>query len=362
MKELVAVILGTTDYTLNKVGNLPVISHVINTIRNINPNKIIVTHKNFSLIRKDDLLEIIDIDNLHKTIDSIRETKYILFLYDNAPFITARSLSHLISGFSIENNNILVDKNKDIYAAIVKKTALHTVDHEIDLTEFIQNTKKYYLQDGIETLRVTNCQDIAIAEENFQKYIRIKMMDRGVVLLSPQSVYFSFDTKIAAHTVVHPYVIFGPGVEIGREAEILSFSHIADTKIESKAVIGPFARLREKVRIHTKVKIGNFTEIKNSTIEREARVKHVSYIGDAYIGKCTNIGAGAITCNYNGFEKHFTDIAPYCFIGANVSLVAPIKIHEQAVIGAGSVITNDVPAKSLAIGRAQQIIKVGYKK
>jgi bifunctional UDP-N-acetylglucosamine pyrophosphorylase/glucosamine-1-phosphate N-acetyltransferase len=208
---------------------------------------------------------------------------------------------------------------------------------------------------GEEVLGVNSRVELARIEAIKQNQIRKTMMESGVTLLDPASTYFSFDTKIDSETVIHPQVFFGLNVNIASFVEIKSFSHIEGAKIASAAVIGPFARIRPGTEIEENVKIGNFVEVKKSKIKKDAKVNHLSYIGDSYVGKSSNIGAGTITCNYDGYNKFKTKIGDNVFIGSNSALIAPIEISNGAVIGAGSVITKDVAQDELAVARAKQI-------
>ena len=180
------------------------------------------------------------------------------------------------------------------------------------------------------------------------------MLDEGATLIDPESVWFAYDTKLGRDVTVEPHVVFGPGVEVADGACIKAFSHIEGAVIGARAMIGPFARIRPGTRLEDKTKVGNFVELKNARVARGAKVNHLSYVGDADVGEAANIGAGTITCNYDGFAKHRTRIEAGAFIGSNSALVAPVTIGEGAIVGAGSVITSDVEADSLAIERSQQ--------
>ena len=203
-------------------------------------------------------------------------------------------------------------------------------------------------------LGINNRAELAEAEAIWQKRRRREAMLDGVSLIAPDTVYFSHDTEIGADTVVEPNVWFGPGVTIGSNVVIHAFSHIEGATVAAKAQIGPFARLRPGADIHDKAKVGNFCEVKNARVESGAKVNHLTYIGDARIGAEANIGAGTITCNYDGFLKHHTDIGAGAFIGSNSSLVAPVSIGDGGYVASGSVITEPVEADALAFGRARQ--------
>ncbi len=196
--------------------------------------------------------------------------------------------------------------------------------------------------------------DLARAEEVVQERLRARAMAGGATLLDPKTVYLSFDTRIGRDVVIGPSVVFGQGVVIGDGVEIRAFSHIEGAYVAPGAVIGPFARLRPGTEIAEDARIGNFVEVKNAKIEGAAKVSHLAYIGDARVGEGANVGAGTITCNYDGVSKHRTDIGAGAFIGSNAALVAPVSIGEGAIIGAGSVITRDVPADALALTRTKQ--------
>lgn len=204
--------------------------------------------------------------------------------------------------------------------------------------------------------------ELAELEAWFQARKRMAAMRAGVTLIDPASVWFGFDTEIGADTIVGPATIFGPGVKIGRNVEIKGFCHFEGATVEDGAVLGPYARLRPGAKIGAGAHVGNFVEIKNATIEAGAKVNHLTYIGDARVGAKANIGAGTITCNYDGFEKFHTDIGAGAFVGSNSSLVAPVKIGDGAIVGAGSVVTADVPADALVVERAQTVIREGWAK
>jgi len=216
--------------------------------------------------------------------------------------------------------------------------------------------KRTFLKTKLEEVLGVNSRfELAKIEEIKQQQLRRKMMDLGATLLDPSSVYFSFDTKIAQDVVIHPQVFFGPKVIIEKDVEIKSFSHIEGARISSGAVVGPFARIRPETEIGENVRVGNFVEIKKSQIKKGAKINHLSYIGDSEIGEESNIGAGTITCNYDGYNKSKTTVGRNVFIGSNSALIAPVEIADGAVIGAGSVITKNVAADNLAVSRSKQI-------
>ena len=195
-----------------------------------------------------------------------------------------------------------------------------------------------------------------------QESLRKKAIKSGVNLIAPETIFLSRDTKFGKNVTINPYVVIGKKVKIGNNVEILSFSHIEGAKIENKVTIGPYARIRPGTHLMSGVKIGNFVETKKSKIKSNSKVNHLSYIGDSEIGKNTNVGAGTITCNYDGVKKNKTIISDDVFIGSNSSLVAPVKIKKNSIVGAGSVITRDVKENSLALERSEQEEIENYKR
>jgi len=192
--------------------------------------------------------------------------------------------------------------------------------------------------------------------------LRKKFLKLGVKMIAPDTIYFSKDTKVGKNVTIEPFVVIGSRVKIGNNVNIKSFSHLENCKIESKVEVGPYARIRPGTILKEGSKIGNFVEIKKSTLGKKSKVNHLTYIGDATIGKSVNVGAGTITCNYDGVKKYKTRIKDNVFIGSNSSLVAPITLEENSIIGAGSVITRNVSKKSLALTRSQQLELKNYKR
>ena len=195
-----------------------------------------------------------------------------------------------------------------------------------------------------------------------QETLRNKFLKKGVKMISPETIFFSNDTKIGKNVTIDPYVVIGKKVIIKNNVKIYSFSHLENTKIENNVTVGPYARLRPGTKLLSGSKVGNFVEVKKSTIGKSSKVNHLSYIGDSNLGSKVNIGAGTITCNYDGVKKYKTNIKNNVFVGSNTSLVAPITLEENSVIGAGSVITKRVKAKSLALTRANQQETKNYKR
>ena len=198
--------------------------------------------------------------------------------------------------------------------------------------------------------------------QNLQNKLRDKFLKKGVKMKGPETVFFSKDTKIGKNVEIEPYVVLADKVQIGNNVKILSFSHLEGVKIDNNVNVGPYARLRPGTKIKSGSKIGNFVEVKKSTINTNSKINHLSYIGDAQVGRNVNIGAGTITCNYDGRKKSKTKIKDKVFVGSNTSLVAPVTLNEKSVIGAGSVITKNVTKGSLALTRPKQQEKKKYKR
>ena len=199
-------------------------------------------------------------------------------------------------------------------------------------------------------------------QTNLQDNLRKKFTKQGVKMIAPETIFFSKDTKIGKNVTIDPYVVIKDKVKIQNNVKIFSFSHLENVKIENNVNVGPYARLRPGTVLKSGSKVGNFVEVKKSTIGRKSKVNHLSYIGDSLLGKDVNIGAGTITCNYDGVKKSKTNIKDKVFIGSNSSLVAPVTINENSIIGAGSVITKNVRKKSLALTRSSQVEINNYKR
>lgn len=281
----------------------------------------------------------------------------------------------------VEEKDASVDEKKITFCngglMMVKRRYLLPLLHEIRNDNV---GKEYYLTDivklaakralKVEAIKlpmddfvgVNNCLELAEAEVIWQRRKRQAMMLAGVTLQAPESVFFSYDTEIAADVIVEPHVFFGPGVKIASGTVVRAFSYIEGATIGANAEIGPYARLRPGADLDSNVKIGNFCEIKQATIGLGTKINHLSYVGDAEIGIHVNIGAGAITCNYDGYNKKKTRIGDGAFVGSNTSLVAPVSIGRHAYIASGSVITKNIPDNALTLGRARQVNKLGRAK
>ena len=265
--------------------------------------------------------------------------------------------------------------NSGVVAASIKNMfwALDRVDNNnlkgeyylTDIVEILRSKKKRakaIIADTDEVMGVNSRLDLAVAEMSFQVGMRQAMLKKGVTLRDPDTIYFSHDTKIAQDAEIGANVVFGPGVKIAKHAVIHPFCHIEGTKIGEGAQIGPFARLRPGTEMGAGSKAGNFVETKKAKVGKNSKINHLSYVGDAKIGVGANIGAGTITCNYDGYFKHQTTIGDRAFVGSNSSLIAPVKIGKGAYLGSGGVVTKDVPADALAVARADQVNKKGWAK
>lgn len=328
----------------------------------------------------------------------------VLVMFGDAPLIDAEALSSMraslsagaaiaVMGFRVDNPTgygRLIESNGALIAIREDKDCSEeerqigfcnggimaiSGQHALSLLDRVGNNNakgEYYLTEIVEiavkdglsvsaveasfenALGVNNRVELAEAETIWQTRRRRELMLQGVTMIAPETVFLSHDTEIGADTIIEPNVWFGPGVRVGNGASIHAFSHFEQASIASGAEVGPYARLRPGAEIMENAKIGNFVEVKKSRIEPGAKVNHLAYIGDATVGAKANIGAGTITCNYDGFGKHKTVIGEGAFIGTNSSLVAPLTIGAGAYVGSGSVLTKDVPEGALAISRARQ--------
>ncbi|RMH42699.1 MAG: bifunctional UDP-N-acetylglucosamine diphosphorylase/glucosamine-1-phosphate N-acetyltransferase GlmU, partial [Alphaproteobacteria bacterium] len=236
---------------------------------------------------------------------------------------------------------------------------------EYYLTDIVARGRAAGLSAGVilcpeeETQGVNTRAELAAAEAAFQNRARAEALANGVTLIAPETVFLAWDTVIGRDATVGPNVVFGPGVTVETGAEIRAFSHLEGCHVSRGAVVGPFARLRPGTELAEESRVGNFVEVKNALVGEGAKINHLAYVGDAEVGEGANIGAGTITCNYDGVMKHRTEIGPRAFIGSNTALVAPVRVGAEAMTGSGSVITTDVPDGALALGRARQVNKPG---
>ena len=262
-------------------------------------------------------------------------------------------------------NSGVICAKADVLFSLLEAVGNDNASKEYYLTDIVQLANDRNLSvaavhcDEAETMGINSRAELAQAEASFQSRTRMEMMALGVSLTAPETVYFAYDTVLGRDSQVEPNVVFGPGVTVENGARIRAFSHLEGCHISSGAVVGPYARLRPGTELAENVRIGNFVEIKNARIEDGAKVNHLSYIGDANIGEASNIGAGTITCNYDGVGKHHTEIGASVFIGSNTMLVAPVTVGDAAMTASGSVITKNVEPGALAIARSQQSNKPG---
>lgn len=262
------------------------------------------------------------------------------------------------------NSGVICASSKVMFDLVAKLGNANAAG-EYYLTDIVElarangKTAGVVICDEAETLGINTRAQLADAEAEFQKRARAEALENGVTLTAPETVWFALDTVIGRDAVIGPNVIFGPGVTIESGAEIKGFCHLEGAHVSRGADVGPFARLRPGAELAEFVHVGNFVEIKNAILDEGVKVGHLTYIGDADIGESTNIGAGTVTCNYDGVMKHRTKIGKRVFIGSDTMLVAPVAIGDDAMTGSGSVITEDVPAEALAIGRARQETKLG---
>ncbi|MGO4871977.1 MAG: bifunctional UDP-N-acetylglucosamine diphosphorylase/glucosamine-1-phosphate N-acetyltransferase GlmU [Roseiarcus sp.] len=252
--------------------------------------------------------------------------------------------------------------------AMLETIGCDNAQHEFYLTDLVEIARRRGLRAEArmaseeEVMGVNDRVQLARAEATMQHRLRERAMIEGATLIAPETVFLSMDTKIGRDVVIEPHVVIGRGVTIDDGAAIHAFSHLEGARVASLASIGPFARLRPGADVAERAKVGNFVEVKASTIEAGAKVNHLSYIGDARVGAGANIGAGTITCNYDGFDKYKTDIGAGAFVGSNSALVAPVSIGERAYVGSGSVVTKDVEPDALAVARGRQANVPGWAK
>ena len=262
-------------------------------------------------------------------------------------------------------NSGVICAKADVLFSLLEAVGNDNASKEYYLTDIVQLANDRNLSvaavhcDEAETMGINSRAELAQAEASFQSRTRMEMMALGVSLTAPETVYFAYDTVLGRDSQVEPNVVFGPGVTVENGAHIRAFSHLEGCHISSGAVVGPYARLRPGTELAENVRIGNFVEIKNARIEDGAKVNHLSYIGDANIGEASNIGAGTVTCNYDGVGKHHTEIGASVFIGSNTMLVAPVTVGDAAMTASGSVITKNVEPGALAIARSEQSNKPG---
>ncbi len=257
----------------------------------------------------------------------------------NAGSVVADAQSFFRWAAKLENNNAQSEFYLTDVPSIAKREGVRCAVYEAD---------------AIEVMGMNTRAELAQAEAQMQQRLRAKALDNAVGMIAPDTVFLSFDTVLEPDAQIGPYVVFGPSVTVRSGAEVRAFSHLEGCTVDRGAIVGPYARLRPGSVIEANAHIGNFVEVKNSRVEKGAKANHLAYLGDARVGAGANIGAGTITCNYDGFDKHQTEIGAGAFIGSNAALVAPVTVEDGAYVGAGSVITHKVGANALAVTRAEQ--------
>ena len=403
---------------LHSVAGQPMVSHVINVAKQAGSQKqaLVIGHKAEMIRSEMSSEESLDIyiqeeqlGTAHAVL-SAREAisnhnGNILILYGDTPLLSADTMFELgncldggkdlaVLGFKAKNpqgyGRLLVNDAGELLAIREQKDAtpeelkvdlcnsgvmIFKSNVMLELLDSIDNdnaNSEYYLTDAIEianksgmsvgtvicdeseVLGVNNRVQLSEAEHVLQTRLRQNAMESGVTMIAPETVTLSYDTKFGTDVIIEPNVVFAPGVEVESNVQVRAFSYLEKCMVRQGAVVGPYARIRPDSDIGQDAKIGNFVEVKKATIENGAKVNHLSYIGDAHVGANANIGAGTITCNYDGFLKHKTEIGEESFVGSNSSLVAPVKIGRGAYVGSGSVITKNISPDALAITRAKQ--------
>jgi bifunctional UDP-N-acetylglucosamine pyrophosphorylase/glucosamine-1-phosphate N-acetyltransferase len=415
-----------TPKVMHKIAGAPMIMHTLRTAKSLDPDRIIVitgygaeqVEKEISELEPEiDFVRQIEQKGTGHAVKCAEKmlknfTGNTLILYGDVPFISPDTLELLIEekesgtdlvvlGFESKqpgnygrliiendqlisiveakdatteqlkitlcNSGVLYTENKILFQLLSNITN-ENANQEYYLTDIVETAKNQNLSikvvccDELETLGINTRSELTNAELTFQIRARERIIENGVTLSQPDTTYFSFDTEIGREACIGPNVVFGPGVTIESGAEILPFCHLEGCHISKGAKIGPFARLRPGTELSEDVKVGNFVEIKNSTISTKSKINHLSYIGDTTIGENSNIGAGTITCNYDGISKHTTEIGNDVFIGSNTLLVAPVSVGDNSMTASGTIVTESIPSGNLAIGRVKQVNKPGYVK
>lgn len=401
---------------LHEIAGLPLVCHVIEAIKPLEPDNLVVViapgQEELGEIVNPASIRIQEKslgtgDAVKAGLSNLKNLSgTVLVAFGADPMIMTSTLRRLISareiadppdvvvlGFRTENpdryGRLVLDADGKL-ERIVEVSEAHTIDKPVELynagvmavngakiIEFLEalspenGKKEYYLTDIVrialkkggyaqvvegeeeETLGVDSRADLAKAEAMMQERLRTKMLNNGVTLVSPETTFLSHDTIIGRDTIIHPNVVIGKNVDIGESVEIKSFSHLEGAIVSDEVVIGPYARLRPGTEIEKRAKVGNFVEIKKAKIGEGTKVNHLSYVGDADVGQEVNIGAGTITCNFDGIKKHLTVIGDGAFIGSNTSLIAPVEVGKNAIIGAGSTITMSVDDNAISVVRGE---------
>ncbi len=406
---------------LHPIGNIPMIYHLITLAKNVKANRILAVVGSTSNRITDSIKAFTEVEivkqskqlgTAHAVLCAkkhfVENHEDLLILYGDSPLISKSSIKELrrlrengadlaVLGFNSKNpknygrlilnadgelekiveandatpeekaisfcNSGIMIANANLFFSLLNKVSNKNTSKEFYLTDLVSIARKENM-----LVQATSCPeseaqgvndrlDLAKAEGSFQSLKRLEVMRNGCTLIDPSTVFFSFDTEIGTDTVVEPNVIFGPGVRIRDNVRIRSFSYLEKCLVKRNAVVGPFARIRPETILEEGVKVGNFVEIKKSTLNKNVKANHLAYIGNASIGEQTNVGAGTIFCNYDGDSKNSIEVGENTFIGSNTSLVAPLKIGDRVIVGAGSTITDDVLQDSLALGRSRQVNK-----
>jgi bifunctional UDP-N-acetylglucosamine pyrophosphorylase/glucosamine-1-phosphate N-acetyltransferase len=402
-----------TPKVLQPLLGIPMIEHVVEKSLNLKPKKItMIIHRGLTFLEKiypkiDFIIQEPQLGTGHAVQIFVKKNKKnknnLLVLYGDNPLIEEQDLKQVVFhlkkndisllGFKKINNSsygIIIENNNQVDEILeykdasteqrkleicnsgimgLSKNALSYIfdiknnnnKKEYYLTDIVKISKKYnhstkliVAKNSSSALGVNDMKELSVAEKILQETLRSNALKNGVQMKAPETVFLSKDTKFGKNVTIDPYVVIGSKVVIGNEVHIQSFSHIENSIIKNKVSIGPYARIRPGTILNDNSKIGNFVEIKNSKINKFSKVNHLSYIGDADIGEKVNVGAGTITCNYDGVKKSKTKIKKNSFIGSNASLVAPVTIGKNSIIGAGSVITKNVRDNKLALTRSEQ--------
>ncbi|HRO15470.1 MAG TPA: bifunctional UDP-N-acetylglucosamine diphosphorylase/glucosamine-1-phosphate N-acetyltransferase GlmU, partial [Paracoccus sp. (in: a-proteobacteria)] len=412
--------LSDLPKVLHRLGGVPLVGHALAAGRTLDPERVIVVagHGADAVTRAVGRLDpdaqvTLQPEQLgtgHAVLQGLPLLQdfdgRVVILYGDTPFISAETLGALsehpadvvvlgfeaadpgrygrlvVTGAGLERIVEFKDADSATREIALCNSGVMAVDAEVlhDLVARLGNDNaagEYYLTDIValaraqgldtgvvtcpesETLGINTRAELAAAEAAFQSRMRAEALESGVTLTDPGTVWFAPDTVIGRDAVIGQNVVFGPGVTIESGAEILPFCHLEGCHVSAGATVGPFARLRPGAELGGDVHVGNFVEIKNAILDEGVKVGHLTYLGDAQVGARTNIGAGTITCNYDGVGKHRTDIGADAFIGSDTMLVAPVRVGARAMTGSGSVITADVPDDALALGRARQVNKAG---
>lgn len=331
----------------------------------------IVLYADTPLIREETLRAMLDARQRHAVVvlgfHAADPGRYGRLLTDGDDLLAIREFKDATDqerALTLCNSGVICAEAKTLFSLVAAVTNDNAAG-EYYLTDIVELARQRGLTAGVvlcdeaETLGINTRHQLAEAEAAFQSRARHQALENGVTLTAPETVFFALDTHIGRDAIIGPNVIFGPGVTIESGAEIRGFCHLEGCHISRGATVGPFARLRPGAELAEDVHVGNFVEIKNAILDEGVKVGHLTYIGDADIGEHTNIGAGTVTCNYDGVMKHRTTIGKRAFIGSDTMLVAPVTVGDGALTASGSVITEDVPAEAVAIGRARQVTKPG---